>query len=120
MTPTDLDVIVLAGGLGTRSWSYLGDTPKLLAPIAGKPLVDRLLAYLLHQRIRRVVFSLGFGHEVIIDHLRGRYCHARSCLEVLWSVDEADPPRGQLYGLNEALSLTHTLTRCWSSTAIPC
>ena len=30
-----LDVLVIAGGLGTRIQSALGDTPKLLAPIGG-------------------------------------------------------------------------------------
>jgi hypothetical protein len=37
-----LDVFILAGGLGTRIRPALGEIPKPLAPIAGRPSLDHL------------------------------------------------------------------------------
>jgi molybdopterin-guanine dinucleotide biosynthesis protein A len=41
-----LDVSVIAGGLGTRIQPVLVDTPKLLAPISGRPYLAYLLEWL--------------------------------------------------------------------------
>lgn len=63
------EAIVLAGGLGTRLRSAVPDLPKCMAPVAGKPFVDHVIAYYKKQGIRRFVFSLGYLHEVIEAHL---------------------------------------------------
>lgn len=55
----DIDVAVLAGGLGTRIRGVLGDTPKVLAPIAGRAFLGHLLDYLSAYGTRRVVLCLG-------------------------------------------------------------
>lgn len=68
--PLDVDVLILAGGAGTRARSYLGDTPKFLAPIDGKPFYYHLLEYLSEQGFRRIVLSLGNGADAIIASLK--------------------------------------------------
>ncbi|WP_454021066.1 nucleotidyltransferase family protein [Azospirillum sp. Marseille-Q6669] len=55
----DLDVAVLAGGLGTRIRDALGDTPKVLAPVAGRAFLDHLLNRLEGFGAQRVVLCLG-------------------------------------------------------------
>lgn len=55
----DIDVAVLAGGLGTRIRGVLGDTPKVLAPIAGRAFLGHLLDYLSAYGAGRVVLCLG-------------------------------------------------------------
>jgi NDP-sugar pyrophosphorylase family protein len=60
---------VLAGGLGTRIRSVLGDVPKLLAPIKGQPYVETLLQWLRSYGIGHVVLGLGFQAEAIIRYL---------------------------------------------------
>jgi len=55
----DIDVAVLAGGLGTRIRGVLGDTPKVLAPIAGRAFLGHLLDHLALYGTRRVVLCLG-------------------------------------------------------------
>ena len=37
------DVIILAGGLGTRLASVVKDVPKPMAPVAEKPFLDHIL-----------------------------------------------------------------------------
>lgn len=63
------DVLVLAGGLGTRIRSVLGDTPKLLAPIGGQVCLDLLLDWLRRQGARRVVLALGVGADQVCEYL---------------------------------------------------
>jgi mannose-1-phosphate guanylyltransferase len=75
----EIDVAVLAGGLGTRIRGVLGDTPKVLAPIsiAGttRPFLDLLLDWLAVQGVRRVLLCLGHGAGHVEEHLRRRPRH---------------------------------------------
>ncbi|MBM3572744.1 MAG: hypothetical protein FJX52_10375, partial [Alphaproteobacteria bacterium] len=52
-----IDVAILAGGLGTRIRGVLGDTPKVLAPIhcngGARPFLDILLNWLSREGVRR-------------------------------------------------------------------
>jgi NDP-sugar pyrophosphorylase family protein len=64
-----LDVFVLAGGLGTRIRPALGDLPKLLAPISGRPYLAYLLEWLERFGARRVLLGLGYRAEAVIAYL---------------------------------------------------
>lgn len=64
-----VDVFVLAGGLGTRIQPVLGDVPKLLAPIGGRPFIDFLFDWLRGFGARRVVLGLGHRGQAIRDYL---------------------------------------------------
>lgn len=66
----DIDVAVLAGGLGTRIRGVLGDVPKILAPVGGRPFLEHLLDWLAGFGARRVVLCLGHGAGHVAEHLR--------------------------------------------------
>lgn len=66
-----IDVVVLAGGLGTRIQDTLGDTPKILAPIGDKVFLDILLARLSAFGAKRVVLGLGHLGKQVVAHLDG-------------------------------------------------
>lgn len=59
------EVIVLAGGLGTRLREAVPDLPKCMAPVAGKPFLYYVINHLRKNGIQRFVFSLGYKHEYI-------------------------------------------------------
>lgn len=61
----DLTALVLAGGRGTRIAHLVGDTPKPLVPVAGKPFLEWLSLYLVRGGVRRFVFSTGYKAEQI-------------------------------------------------------
>lgn len=65
-----VDIVVLAGGLGTRLRPVLGDTPKLLAPVGGRPFLSYLLRWFSRFGARRVVLALGHGAADVLDYLR--------------------------------------------------
>ncbi|MFA6310344.1 MAG: sugar phosphate nucleotidyltransferase [Sterolibacterium sp.] len=69
---TGIDALILCGGLGTRLRSLIADRPKGLAEVAGKPVLDILVAELLGQGCRRIIFCVGHLKEQIIAHYRGR------------------------------------------------
>lgn len=66
----DIDVVVLAGGLGKRLRSQTGDTPKVLAQVNGVPFLDLLLANLASQGFQRVILCTGYKAEEIEAHYR--------------------------------------------------
>jgi NDP-sugar pyrophosphorylase family protein len=54
-----MDVVVLAGGRGTRLAGLLGDLPKILAPIGDRPYLAHLLGFLSRFGATRVILCLG-------------------------------------------------------------
>jgi len=64
------ECIILAGGLGTRLRDTIGDLPKCMAPVAGKPFLEYLLHYAIKQGVSHVVLSLGHKSEIVIDWLQ--------------------------------------------------
>lgn len=72
MTPAaERQVVVLAGGLGTRLRDLGGDLPKALRPVAGRPFLEVMLAPLRGQGFRRFHFCLGARGDQLARHLAG-------------------------------------------------
>lgn len=76
--------VILAGGLGTRLRSAVPDLPKPMAPVAGRPFLEHLLDYWIAQGINRFVLSVGYRHEIIVDHFGVAYKAA----ELLYAIEE--------------------------------
>jgi NDP-sugar pyrophosphorylase family protein len=64
-----IDVLVLAGGYGTRLRGSIGETPKVLAPVAGQPFLGHLLTLLSRFGPCRVVMSLGYKANAVQEFL---------------------------------------------------
>jgi D-glycero-alpha-D-manno-heptose 1-phosphate guanylyltransferase len=62
------EAVILAGGFGTRLRSVVGDLPKPMAPIKGKPFLSVLLRQLSAAGIERVILSLGYQAHIISDY----------------------------------------------------
>lgn len=81
---SEIDIAVLAGGLGTRLAGAVPGLPKVLAPVAGRPFAEHLIDWLASQGAKRIVFLLGHRAEMVTDHL-GR--HKRAGIEFDWSIE---------------------------------
>lgn len=77
-----IEVIVLAGGLGTRLRGEVDELPKCMAPISENedghhnPFLKYLLDYLSEFNVGHVILSVGYKKECIlkwIDHHRDNY-----------------------------------------------
>ncbi len=79
-----MEAVILAGGLGTRLRSVVSELPKCLAPVGGRPFLEYLLAYLAGSGFTRVVLSVGYLKEAVMDFVNGREWP----FEVAWAVEE--------------------------------
>ena len=100
-----MEVIILAGGLGTRLRSEVKDVPKCMAPVAGKPFLWYLLKDLTkYEEVTRVILSVGYLREVIfewIDHVKNEFP-----FEFVYAIEEQ--PLGTGGGIKLALSKSLT------------
>lgn len=67
------DVVILAGGLGTRLSSVVSAVPKPMAPVANRPFLDHILDALPHQHIGNIILATGHLSEVIEDYYQSEY-----------------------------------------------
>src|SRR5258708_2204288 len=61
--------MILAAGLGTRFKPWTDEHPKALAPVNGKPLLQRNIEYLQHFGIRDVVVNVHHFADQIVEAL---------------------------------------------------
>ncbi len=67
------EMLILAGGFGTRLKSVVSDVPKPMAPIAGRPFLAYLLDFWISQGIQRFVLSTGYLGDVIHTYFGKTY-----------------------------------------------
>jgi D-glycero-alpha-D-manno-heptose 1-phosphate guanylyltransferase len=92
------EVIILAGGLGTRLKEVVNDRPKTLAPIDNTPFLHYILRYLEKQGIKKIILATGYKHELIFQEIGDRF----NSLIVDYSVEEY--PLGTGGALKKAVS----------------
>ena len=64
-----MKAFVLAGGLGTRLRPRFGELPKPLAPLGGRPFLERQLEWLKGHGVREVVVCSGHGATAVREAL---------------------------------------------------
>ncbi len=65
--------LILAGGLGTRLRDAVPDLPKPMAPVAGKPFLEYVLADLSRKGVEEAILSVGFKSDKIIETFPDKY-----------------------------------------------
>jgi D-glycero-alpha-D-manno-heptose 1-phosphate guanylyltransferase len=78
------ECIILAGGLGTRLRSIVTDLPKCMAFVAGKPFISFVVNFLQKEGIEKILFSVGYKHESIIEFINAQY----PTLNIKFSIEE--------------------------------
>jgi len=67
-----MDIVVLAGGKGTRLRRFFPGIPKILVEIKGKSILDRQIENLTSRGFERIFLSLGYLSERVIGYLHDR------------------------------------------------
>lgn len=93
-----MEAVILAGGLGTRLRGVIGEIPKCMAPIDGKPFLQYQLEWLSRFDISHVVLSVGYLREQVIDFVSFRVWP----FEISYAVEKE--PLGTGGGIRLALS----------------
>jgi len=93
-----MNIIIPMAGMGKRMRPHTLTIPKPLIPIAGKPIVQRLvedIAAVCNDKINEVAFVIGdFGHEVEMQ---------------LLSIAESIGAEGRIYYQDQALGTAHAV-----------
>lgn len=80
------DIIILAGGLGTRLRDSVKDLPKAMAPVNGKPFLEYQFDFINNFGYKRVVLSTGYLGSAIENYFGNKYKN----LELVYSA-ESEP-----------------------------
>lgn len=81
-----MDVIVLAGGFGTRLRPWTLHAPKPLIPILDRTMIEHVVSILPERMVTRVLIAAGYG----IEQMRAHFEDANLPYEVI-IVEEFDP-----------------------------
>lgn len=95
--------VILAGGRGTRLRAVTGDLPKPMVPVAGRPILERIVLHLVGSGIADIRLAVGYGADVIERHFEdgARFGCRISYLREERPLGTAGPLRGLLRDLPE-------------------
>lgn len=99
-----IDVVILAGGLGTRLRAVLPERQKVVADVAGQPFLARLIGFYAHAGAARIVLALGYRSQDVTNSIAG---YEGPC-EIVASVEPE--PRGTGGALRYALPQLRSTT----------
>lgn len=68
ISPADVQVVVLMGGLGTRLKDYTKECPKALVDVCGRPFFDYQLDLLAAWGFHKFLFLIGYRAGMIEEH----------------------------------------------------
>ena len=68
MNDTDLQIVIMAGGRGTRIQSIASDIPKPMIRVCGVPVLEHQLKFFAEYGIKNVTISIGYLGTVIKDY----------------------------------------------------
>jgi D-glycero-alpha-D-manno-heptose 1-phosphate guanylyltransferase len=77
-----MEAIVLAGGFGTRLRAVVPDLPKPMAPVSGRPFLEILLGALARNGYDRVILSVGYRADSVIDHFGATFAGMELVYEI--------------------------------------
>ncbi|MBO6117250.1 MAG: nucleotidyltransferase family protein [Bacteroidales bacterium] len=97
-----MEAVILAGGLGTRLRQAVSDVPKCMAQVSGKPFLWYWLRYLSSYSITKIVLSLGYKAQTVIDWIET--VRKEFPFEILFTVE--DEPLGTGGAIRFALEKT--------------
>jgi len=81
----DYEVLILAGGKGTRLQSVVSDLPKPMAPIAGRPFLEYQVKFLKNNGFHNFCFLTGFKAKCVEDYFEDG---SKWGVEIRYSVEE--------------------------------
>ncbi len=68
-----IEVVILCGGKGTRSYPFTEYFPKVMMPIAGTPILVHLMRLYAVQGFRKFILAAGHRKEILYDYFDGRF-----------------------------------------------
>lgn len=89
--PIEVAAVLMAGGKGTRLRPLTDTIPKPMLPVAGRPILERLVLHLVGAGVRDLYLSVNYRAEVIVEHFGDG---SRFGCRISYLHEEADRPLG--------------------------
>lgn len=89
-----MKAIIPVAGIGTRLRPHTHAAPKVLLPVAGKPMLAHILDELVALGLEEVTFVIGYKGEMIVDYVKSSYSFHANFVE-----------QPEMIGLGHAISL---------------
>lgn len=89
--PLENWAVVMAGGRGTRLAPLTDVVPKPMLPVAGRPILERIVLHLVGSGIRRIFLSVNYLGDLIEEHFGDGSAFGCS-ISYLW--EDRDRPLG--------------------------
>lgn len=68
-----MDVVILCGGKGTRTYPFSDLFPKVMMPVGGTPILVHLMEIYASQGFKKFVLAAGHRQEILHDYFHGRF-----------------------------------------------
>lgn len=68
-----MQAIILAAGMGRRLGELTKNNTKCMVEVNGVKLIDRVLTYLSHLDLKRIVIVVGYQAENLVNHVENQY-----------------------------------------------
>jgi NDP-sugar pyrophosphorylase family protein len=68
-----MQIVILCGGKGTRSYPFTAYFPKPMMPVAGKPILVHIMHLYAQQGFTDFVLAAGHRQEILHDYFDGRF-----------------------------------------------
>lgn len=94
-----MEVIILAGGFGTRLQNVVKNVPKPMAEINGHPFLKYLIDSILVYDLKKIILSVGYKKECIIKYFGNSY----KDVPIEYSIE--DEPLGTGGAVKKAINL---------------
>lgn len=83
-----MEVVILCGGKGTRSYPFTEYLPKVMIPISGRPIIVHLMEIYASQGFKKFILAAGHRKETLFDYFEGRF--RDWSIQVVDTGDESD------------------------------
>jgi glucose-1-phosphate cytidylyltransferase len=95
-----MQVVILAGGKGTRAYPFTEYLPKPMMPVGGKPILVQIMHLFAAAGHREFILSIGHRKEVILDY----FAHKDNDLDItIVDTGEETDTAGRIYNLRHLL-----------------
>ena len=68
-----MQAIILAAGMGKRLGEFTKDNTKCMVEVNGVKLIDRVLTFLSHLDLKRIVIVVGYKAENLVNYIENQY-----------------------------------------------
>ncbi|MBU1667505.1 nucleotidyltransferase family protein [bacterium] len=106
----DVDVVIMAGGFGTRLKPITNIIPKPLIPVGEKPIIEIIIDNFMKHQVSNFYISVNYKAKMIEDYLHNK--ESSKCKLTYFTEDKPLGTIGSLYLIKKQLNKTIFVSNC--------